>query len=49
MERTNLNDLALEKFLGPVAQLGWSVRLINLIQTSKGREFESHSAHISLF
>ncbi len=26
----NLNDRGSGKFLGPIAQLGWSVRLINL-------------------
>ena len=36
MERTaNLNDLALKNFSGPVAQLGWSVRLINLFRHRK--------------
>ena len=41
----DLNHLYVVCGRGPVAQLGWSVRLIRPPRRSKGREFESHSAH----
>ena len=45
MERTNLNDESPEKFFG-AGSSAWLERSTDkLIQTSKGREFESHSAH----